>query len=159
MGDVDEGDAHLVLDAFQLYLHLLAQLEVQRAQGFVKEQHPGVHHQRPGQRDPLLLPAGEHRRPVVLPTRHAHEFECLTGLGVPLRLADLALFEPVRHVVQHGHVREQRVVLEHGVHVARVGRGVDRVHAADQDLALVRLLEAGDQPQRGGLAAAGGPQQ
>ena len=35
----------------------------------------------------------------------------------------------------------------------------DGVHAADQDLALVGLLEAGDHPQRRGLAAPGGPEQ
>jgi hypothetical protein len=49
------------------------------------------------------------------------------------------------------------VVLEDGVDVAPVRRRADRVLAADQDLALVRLLEAGDQPQRRGLAAARRP--
>jgi len=44
-------------------------------------------------------------------------------------------------------VREQRVVLEDGVDIALVGRDADCVRAADQDLALIRLLEARDQPQ------------
>jgi hypothetical protein len=35
----------------------------------------------------------------------------------------------------------------------------DRVHAADQDLALVRLLKAGNQPQRCGLATSRRPQE
>src|SRR5262249_40813349 len=112
-----------------------------------------------GERDTLLLPAGEHRGPGALPARHADQFERLAGLGVALGLVDLALLEPVRNVVQHGHVREQRVMLEHGVDVTLVRRVIGRVPAADQDLALVRLLEASDQPQRGGLAAAGWPQE
>jgi len=41
-------------------------------------------------------------------------------------------------------VREQRVVLEDGVDIAL---DADCVRAADQDLALIRLLEARDQPQ------------
>jgi hypothetical protein len=76
-----------------------------------------------------------------------------------LGLADLALLEPVGDVVQHGQVREQRVLLEDGVDVTPVRGRAHRVGSADQDLALVRLLEAGDQPQRRGLAAARRPQE
>jgi hypothetical protein len=147
MGDVDEGDPHLVLDALELYLHLLAELQVQRAQRLVQEQHPRIHHQRAGERDALLLAAGEHRGPVLLPAGHLHQLERFPRLGLALRLADLALLEPIGHVVQHGHMREQRVLLKDGVDLALVGRRADRVGATDQDLALVRLLEAGNQPQ------------
>ena len=59
MGDVDERDADLALDALELELHHLAQLEVERAERFVEQQRAGVVHQRAGQRDALLLTAGE----------------------------------------------------------------------------------------------------
>ena len=36
VGDVDEGDAHLLLNLFQLDLHVLAQLQIQGAQRLVK---------------------------------------------------------------------------------------------------------------------------
>ena len=39
VGDEDEGDADLALDRLQLDLHLLAQLEVERAQRLVQQQH------------------------------------------------------------------------------------------------------------------------
>jgi hypothetical protein len=56
-------------------------------------------------------------------------------------------------------VREQRVVLEDGVDVALVRRDAgDRV-PVEEDLALVRLLEAGDHPERCRLAAAGRAEQ
>ena len=55
--DVQEGDAHLALDALQLDLHLLAQLEVERAQRLVEQQHRRPVHQRPRQRHALLLAA------------------------------------------------------------------------------------------------------
>ena len=59
MGDEDEGDADLALDALQLDLHLLAQLEVEGAERLVEQEHARVVDERARQRDPLLLPAGQ----------------------------------------------------------------------------------------------------
>ena len=39
----------------ELELHLLAQLEVERAERLVEQQHPGPVHERPGKRDALSL--------------------------------------------------------------------------------------------------------
>ena len=54
-----------------------------------------------------------------------------------------------------GQVREQGVGLEDGVDRAPVGRGGGQVLAVEQDLAAGGGLEAGDEAQGGGLAAAG----
>jgi hypothetical protein len=62
-------------------------------------------------------------------------------------------------VVDHGHVREERVLLEDGVHVALVGRHPGHVHTLEQDATRRRLLEAGDHLQQRGLAATGRPEQ
>src|SRR5690606_20768143 len=59
VGDVDKRDAQGVLQRLDLKLDLLAKLEVQCAQRLVEQEHLGLHHQRPGQSHPLLLPAGE----------------------------------------------------------------------------------------------------
>ena len=59
VGDEDEGDADLALDRLELDLHLLAELEVERAERLVEQQHPGPVDQRPGERDPLALAARE----------------------------------------------------------------------------------------------------
>jgi hypothetical protein len=56
-------------------------------------------------------------------------------------------------------VREQRVVLEDRVDVARVGRTSGDVAARELDAARVGQLEAGDQPQGRGLARARRTQQ
>src|SRR4051812_30505741 len=55
-------------------------------------------------------------------------------------------------------MREERVILEDGVDRPPIGRQWRDVLAVKQDLALGREVEAGDQPQKRGLAAAGGPQ-
>ena len=59
-------------------------------------------------------------------------------------LPTFAILQPVLHVLAHGHVREERVVLEDGVDVALVGRQVGHVATAQLYLSLVRPLEAGD---------------
>jgi hypothetical protein len=96
---------------------------------------------------------------VLFPAGHPHQLESLARLGVTLGLAHLALFEPISDVVEDGHVWEQGVLLKDGVDLAPVGGRAYRVHAADQDLALVWLFKTGDQPQGRGLAAARWPQE
>ena len=51
-------------------------------------------------------------------------------------------------------MREQRVVLEHGVDVAPIGRDAVGALAEDLDMTGGRLLEAGDQAQARRLAGA-----
>ena len=59
VGHVDERDPDLALDPLELELHDLPQLEVECAERFVEQQRARVVHQRAGQRDALLLAAGE----------------------------------------------------------------------------------------------------
>ena len=56
-------------------------------------------------------------------------------------------------------MREERVLLKHGVDVPPVRRDPHGVDAADQHLALVGLLGAGDEPECGRLAATGRAEQ
>ena len=159
VGHVDERDPDLKLDALELDLHLLAELQVERAERLVEQEHARVHDERPRQGDALLLAAREHRRAVLVAAGELDELERLARALLALALSDLALLQAVGDVVEDRHVREERVLLEDGVHVALVGRRARDVAAADQDLALVGLLEAGDHPQRRRLAAAARPEQ
>ncbi len=65
VGDVDEGDAQRLLERLQLDLHLLAQLQVERSEGLVEEEHAGAVDEGAGQRDALPLAARELGRPAV----------------------------------------------------------------------------------------------
>ena len=58
-------------------------------------------------------------------------------------------------VLLDGHVRVERVVLEHHRDVPVLGRQVVDDAVADLDRAAADLLQAGDRPQRGRLAAPG----
>ena len=46
-------------------MHILADPRVQRAEGFIEQQHARLHHERLGNRQPLLHPAGELRRVFI----------------------------------------------------------------------------------------------
>src|SRR5207245_300514 len=63
------------------------------------------------------------------------------------------------HVLEHRHVPEQRVVLEHEADLALAHVHVGGVLALEQDAARIGRLQARDDAQQRGLAAAGRPQQ
>jgi len=155
VGHVDEGDADLFLEGLQLDLEGLAQLGVQGAQRLVQEQDLGVEDQGPGQGHPLLLPSRQLRGAPSLHAGQPHAFERGQDHASSLLLGDAPVREPEGHVVEHIEMREQRVVLEHGVDVALVRRRLDHVHPVQQDGPLRGALEPRDQPERRGLAAAG----
>ena len=60
-----------------------------------------------------------------------------------------------RHVVAHGHVRVERVVLEHHGNVALFGRHLVDKFVTDVDVTRRDFFQPGDHAQQGGFAAAG----
>ncbi len=65
MGDEHERDADVALDPLELELHRLAELEVEGGERLVEQQRARQVDQRPGERDALLLAAGELVRAAV----------------------------------------------------------------------------------------------
>ena len=72
--------------------HLAAQVFVQGRKGFVQQQHPRLCCQRAGQRDPLLLPAGELIDPPPAVSAHLHLLQESLCLLEPLGFADALHF-------------------------------------------------------------------
>ena len=158
VGHEDEGDADLALDALQLELHGLAELEVQRAERLVEQQGARIVHESPRERDPLLLTTGELRGLPLGEVTEADDVEQVGDPGLDLCLRDLLGLEPEGDVVPDRHVGKQGVRLEDRVDVALVRRDLRDVVALEADLTLRRLLEPGDHAQRGGLPAPGRPE-
>ncbi len=89
----------------------------------------------------------------------ADQVEEFGGGGVPFGGGPLAHAQAEGDVVAGVQVREEAVGLEDHAGVAAVGGDPGDVLAVHQDLSGVGLLEPGEHPQRGGLAAAGGAEE
>src|SRR5690606_25158815 len=159
MGDEHEGDAQLTLQFLQLALHLLAQLEIQRAERLVEQQYPWAIDQGAGQRHALPLPAGQLHRLARAVAAEGDLIQRLFSALVSLGARDALDLEAIGNIVQHAHVRKQRVVLEYRVDVALIGRQAGGFLPLDANGAGAGLFETGDQAQAGGLAGTGGTQQ
>ena len=153
--DVDRGDAETALERGDLRAGLDAELGVEVRQRLVHEEHLGLTDDRTAHGDALTLTTGEGLR---LAAEVGLEVEQLGGFehaGGALFLADAGDLEREAHVLGDGHVRVERVVLEHHRDVAVLRRNVGDVAVADEDVARVDLFEAGEHAQGGRLTAAG----
>ena len=159
VGDEDKGDACVFLDLFQLLLHILAQLQVQRAQGFVQQQDLWLIDQRPGDGHPLLLAAGKACDPPVGKAREHDHVQHPVDAFLDLRLGDLALPQREGDVLKNVQMRKQSVFLEDRVDMPLMRRDIVDALAHKDDVPLVGRLEAADDAQGRRLAATGGAQQ
>jgi hypothetical protein len=114
--------------------------------------------QRPGQRDPLLLAAGQL---MGIPLAHSAQAHRLQQAG-DLAAAAFPGGKPEPDIALDGQVREQAAVLGDVTDPASFRRGVDTrtvdQDIADLDRARVRAVEAGQQPEQRRLPAARRPQ-
>ena len=78
VGDVDDGQIHLVPDSKQVGEHPGAQGDIQGGQGFIEEESPGTRCQGPPQGDPAALAPGEFIDPAA---EEVPDFEDEAGEG------------------------------------------------------------------------------
>jgi hypothetical protein len=155
VGHVDERGARLAVHAPQLRLHVQADLQVERRERLVEEQHPRTVDERTRERDALELPARElvsAPRPVAL---EANEREHLVDAPAHLVGRRPRDPEPEGDVLEDVEVGEERRALEDHVHRPSVGRQAGHVPPLEEDSPVARSDEAGDDPQERGLSAAG----
>ena len=169
VGDVDKGDAQGLLDALQFILHVLAQLQVQSAQGLVQQQDLGPVYQGPGDGHPLLLSAGELGDPALFKALQVDHLEHLHDPVVDLLLGQLDLLFGLRvhlgdaqtegDILKHVEVGEQGVPLKHSIYRPFVGRNRVNPHAVKKNIPGGGLLKTAYNTKRGGFAAPTGTQQ
>jgi hypothetical protein len=99
--------------------------------------------------------AGERLRQTIEILGEAEHFSGLFGTRLDLSLLDLGDFQRESDVLSNGHVRIQRIVLEHHRDVAVARRDVVDEAISDAQFAFGDFFESGNHAQRGGLTAAG----
>ena len=154
-------DAQPPLQLAELDAHPLSELRVEVRERLVEEEQLRFADEGPRESEPLLLAPRELRRGPRLEAVETDERErfgdraLLLGAGW-LRVGDL---EREGDVLEHGHVRPDRVALEHHPDVARVGgheaAGARQDASVQRDRAALRALETGEAAQRRRLSATG----
>ena len=160
VGDVDRRLAGPPLQVEDRVLQGVAQVAVERRERLVEEEDAGVGRQHPGQRDPLLLAAGELGRHAVAVARqldHARASPARAAgspsLAVPLTSRPKAMLRATVRCGKRAWLWKARPML-------RLCGGTLLTHLiVEADLPRGRLDQPGDHPQRRRLAAAGGTEQ
>ena len=109
MRDVHEGRADLAVDLRQLDLQALAELQVERAERLVEQEHRRTLDERAGDGDALLLTARQLRRCAVAKPLEPDEGQRLGGAAGRCGPLDAVHLQTEGDVVEHRHVREERV--------------------------------------------------
>ena len=156
MGDEQHGRGGLIPDAQQQLLHVGARLGIQRAEGLVHQHRAGAQRKRSGDGHALLHASGKGVRVSLLEAGQPRGLDQLAHDPAPLGNGHPVDLQAIGDVVGDVEPGERRVFLEH--HAAFAARTLDRL-AVEQHLSAVGPVEAGDQAQDGGLAAARGAQQ
>src|SRR5262245_962347 len=157
--DVMRDEQHRLLVALpDLEQHLLHQrtgLVVERTKGLVEQQDLWIVGERPRDRGALLHAAGELLWPVIFEAGQSDLADERIRDLATLGLRNPAFAQAECDVLPHGQPRKQRVVLEH--HAAIRSRS-SHLASVENDAPAGRPVEACDDTEQGGFAAAGGPE-
>ena len=154
VGHVQGGDTQLALQSSDLGTGLHAELGIKVGQRLIHEEDLRLTDDCTTHSHTLTLTTGQSLRLTIKVLGQVEDLSGLLDALANLFLRGAGDLQSEAHVVGHGHVRIQSVVLEHHCDVAilRLHRG--DVLATDEDAALVDLFKASEHTQSSGLAAA-----
>ncbi|MEH2542427.1 hypothetical protein V1287_006361 [Bradyrhizobium sp. AZCC 1699] len=133
--------------------HLHAQLGVEVGQRLVEQKHLWVTHDGAAHGDALALAAGQLLRLAVDQFDDVEHARSLVDTALDLGLRIALQPQSERHVLRDRHMRIERVVLKHHRDIAILRWHVVDDVAADHDVAVGDIFQAGDHPQRCRLSA------
>ena len=157
--DVNGGGGEPLVQLLDLGAHLHPKFCVQIGQRLVEQEYLRVAHDRAAHGHALALAAGELARVTLQVLHQPQDVRRDLDALAYFRAALAGQLHRECHVVEHGHVRVERVILEHHGDVALLRRHLVDHASADLDFAAGDFLQAGDHAQQRGLAAARRPDQ
>ena len=144
VGDMDRSNADLLLDRLDLMAHGRPDARIEVGERLIEQQNARIDRERPAERHPLALTAGELcHRPLgqALEAEQSHD---LLHPGSPLRARHAPQTEAIGQVLRHRHVRPQCIGLEHHGHVAPFRRQLRDIALGHPDRSGLDRNEAGD---------------
>ena len=161
MGDIDHRNLQLLLNLLQLLPQHHLDLRIQSGHGFIKQDDIGVQNKGTGDRDALLLAAGELFRFLVHMLFKADGFDNSLHFPVDLILGHfpaiyvLPALKRIGNIVVNIHVRKQGIVLENDANIPILRCSVGNVHTILDDFPTARFLDPDQHAQDGSLPTAG----
>ena len=159
MGNIDKRGVDALAQLDDLRAHLVAQLGVQIGQRLIHQKHGRVADDGAADRHTLALAAGQRLGLTVQILGDVQDLRRLTHFFVDLSFGDFLQLQREGHVLIHGHVGIEGIVLEHHGDIAILGFHIVHQLVADPQLTGADILQARDHPQRGGFTASGGAYQ
>ena len=141
---VDKRDAQFSLQPAQLDAHLHLQKTVEVAEWLVEQDRLRARDEDAGEGNALLLAAGELARLAMHHRTEADQLDRRRRLLLACRLVHTLHFETERNVLEHGLVREKRVVLEDGSDRTLRGRHAVKQLTVNRDRATRWIVVATD---------------
>ncbi len=161
--DENAGHMQIVMQATQPTTQFLAHFCIQRAKRLIQQQYARLDCQRARQCNTLALAARQLRWIAIGQPVELHQLQQFGDLFAYLLFRRTRGARPHAqaecNVFKHGHVLEQRVMLEHEADLAFAYMARRGIFAIEQDLAAIRLFQTGDDAQQRRLAATGRPEQ
>ena len=144
MGNVNEGGLQSLVQFGQLASHRSAQFGIEVGKRLVKQEDARLADNCTSERDTLLLTAGKRLRTSVQQMLDVEDLGGLFHSSFNLFFSDLAQLQAERHVVEHGHMRVQSIVLEHHRDVSVLRGNVVHALVFDEQLSVGNLFQTRD---------------
>ncbi len=159
VSDEDGGVAGAIVKLAQPAAQFLADLGIERAEGFVEQQDARLDRHGAGQCHTLALAAGKLVRIALFEPRKLDHIEevrdALADLGLGRAAGGGANLQAEADVLGHRHMPEQGVMLEHEADIAILHGMMRGIFRAEEDLAVGWKIQPCDQPQERRLAGTG----
>ena len=159
VGDVDGRGLQPLVQFLDLGAHRDAQLGVEVGKRLVEQKHLRIAHDGAAHGDALALAAGQLPGIALEQRRQRQDFRGALDAVRDFIGTRAAQLEREAHIVGDGHMRIERVVLEHHRNVALFRLDIVDDAITDRNGSRGDVFQAREHPQQGRLAATGGADQ
>ena len=155
MGDIDEGDAQLLLQALELNLHLAPELEIQCTKRLIQQKDLRLVHKGTGNSHTLPLSAGQLCWLAGLIARKLHQSKRIRNGFFTLKSRHVLQLQRIADVLPHIHMGEKSIILEDHVHIPFFRREIGHILPVEEDGTAVTAVQPCNDAKQGCLSAAG----